>query len=92
MVVTVAVCAVFGLTVSEAKTSIMCLRTKGMREATAIFSVEATDLAYKQRTGSFTSGGMLTTTPQCRPLSIKVDRRIRNAWGSFWTYTLELID
>ena len=35
-------CAAFGLAVSELKTEIMCLlRTKGMPEATAIFSVEA---------------------------------------------------
>ena len=30
----VVVCAAFGLTVSEAKTEIMCLRTKVMSEAT----------------------------------------------------------
>ena len=36
MGVIVVVCATFGLTVSEAKTEIMCLRTKGMPESTAI--------------------------------------------------------
>ena len=41
MGVIVVVCAAFGLTVSEAKTEIMCLRAKGMLESTAIFSVEA---------------------------------------------------
>ena len=35
------VCAAFGLIVSEAKTEIMCLRTKRVPEATTIFSVEA---------------------------------------------------
>ena len=35
------VCAVFSLTISEAKTEIICLRTKGVSEATTIFSVEA---------------------------------------------------
>ena len=35
------VCAAFGLTVSEDKTEIVCSRTKGMPESTAIFSVEA---------------------------------------------------
>ena len=39
------VCAAFGLTVSEAKTEIMCLRTKGM---IATFSVEAADQVYNQ--------------------------------------------
>ena len=37
----VVVCAAFGLTVSEAKTEIMCLRAKGMPESNATFSVEA---------------------------------------------------
>ena len=37
----VVVCAVFGFTVSEAKTEIMCLRANGMPESTATFSVEA---------------------------------------------------
>ena len=41
MGVIVIVCAPFGLTVSEAKTGIMCLRAKGMPESTATFSVEA---------------------------------------------------
>ena len=39
--VIVIVCVAFGLTVSEAKTEIMCLRTKGMLESAAAFSVEA---------------------------------------------------
>ena len=41
MGVIVVVCTAFGLTVSGAKTEIMCLRAKGMPEPTAIFSVEA---------------------------------------------------
>ena len=39
MEVIVVVCAAFGLTVSEANPEIMCLRTKGMPESTATFSV-----------------------------------------------------
>ena len=46
MDVIVTVCAAFGLTVSEAKTEIMCLRTRGMSDATATFSVEATGQVY----------------------------------------------
>ena len=42
------VCATFGLTVSEAKTEIMCLRTRGMPDATATFSVEVAGQVYKQ--------------------------------------------
>ena len=41
MGVIVVVCTAFGLTVSEAKTEIMCLSAKGMPEPTVIFSVEA---------------------------------------------------
>ena len=40
MGVILVVCAAFGLTVSEAKTEIMYLRTKGMPETTATFNVE----------------------------------------------------
>ena len=41
MGVIMVVCTAFGLTVSEAKTEIMCLRAKRMSESTATFSVEA---------------------------------------------------
>ena len=46
MGVIVVVCAAFSLTVSEAKTEIMCLRAKGMPEPTVTFSVEATGQVY----------------------------------------------
>ena len=46
MGVIVVVCAAFGLTVSEAKTEIMCLRADGMPESTATFSVEAASQVY----------------------------------------------
>ena len=48
MDVIVTVCAAFGLTVSEAKTVIMCLRTRGMSDAASTFSVEAAGQVYKQ--------------------------------------------
>ena len=48
MGVIVVVCTAFGLTVSGAKTEIMCLRTKGMSESTAIFSVDAAGQVYNQ--------------------------------------------
>ena len=41
MVVIVTVYAAFGLTVLEAKTEIMCLRTRGMSDFIATFNVEA---------------------------------------------------
>ena len=49
MRVIVVVCAAFSLIVSEAKTETMCIRTKGMPEAAATFSVKGTS----------------TTTPTC---------------------------
>ena len=48
MGVTVVVCAAFGLTISEAETEIMRLRTKGRPGATAIFSLEAAGQVYNQ--------------------------------------------
>ena len=89
MGVIVVVCAAFGLTVSEAKTEIMCLRAKGMPESTAIFSVEAADEVYNQTNELVYLGGNVNHNTD---LSIEVDRRIRNAWCSFQKYTLELYD
>ena len=76
MGVTVAVCAAFGLTVSEAKTEVMCLRAKGMAESTATFSVEAAGQVYSQMNEFVYLGGNVNHNAD---LSIEVDRRIRNA-------------
>ena len=89
MGVIVVVCAAFGLTVSEAKTEIMCLRVKGMPESTATYSVEAADQVYNQTNEFVYVGGNVNHDAD---LSIEVDRRIRNAWCSFRKYTLELYD
>ena len=48
MGVIVVVYVVFGFTVSEAKTEIMSLRTKGMPESVTTFSVEAASQMYTQ--------------------------------------------
>ena len=48
MGVILTVCAAFGLTVSEAKTEIMCLRTRRMSDAAVTFSVKASGQVYKQ--------------------------------------------
>ena len=85
----VVVCAAFGLTISEAKTEIMCLRAKGMPESTATFSVEAAGQVYNQTNEFVYLGGNVNHNAD---LSIEVDRRIRNAWCSFRKYTLELYD
>ena len=77
MGVIVAVCAAFGPTVSETKTEIMCFRTKGMPESTAIFSVEAADRVYNQTNEFVYLGGNVNHNVDP---SIEVNRRIRNAW------------
>ena len=89
MEVIVVVCAAFDLTVSEAKTEIMCLRAKGMLESTATFSVEAAGQVYNQTNEFVYLGGNVNHNAD---RSVEVDRRIRNAWCSFRKYTLELYD
>ena len=80
MEVILAVCAAFGLTVSEAKTEIMRLCAKEMPESTAIFSVEAAGQVYNQ-TNEFVH--LEGNVNQNADLPIEIDRRIRNAWRSF---------
>ena len=87
MMVIVVVCAAFGLTLSEAKTEIMCLRAKGIPESTATFSVEAAGKVCNQTNEIGYLGGNVN---QNADLSIEVDRRVRNAWYSFRKYILEL--
>ena len=89
MAVIVVVCAAFGLTVSEAKTEIMCLRTKSMPESTAIFSVEAAGQVYNQTNELVYLGGNINHNAA---QSIEVNRRKRNAWCSFRKFTFELYD
>ena len=89
MGVILVVCAAFGLTVSKAKTVIMCLRAKGMPESIAIFRVEAASQVYHQTNKLVYLGGNVNHNAD---LSIEVDRRIRNAWCSFRKYTLKLYD
>ena len=87
MGVIVVVFAAFGLTLSEAKTEIMCLRTKGMPESTAISSLEAAGEVYNQANEFVYLGGNVNHNSD---LFIEVNRRIGNAWCSFRTYSLEL--
>ena len=87
--VIVVVCAAFGLTVSETKTEIMCLRANGMPESTATFSVEAAGQVHNQTNEFVYLGGNVN---QNADLSIEVDRCVRNAECSFRKYTLELYD
>ena len=70
------VCAAFGLTVSEAKTKIMWLPSKGMPESTATFSLEAAGQVYNQTNELVYLGGNVNHNAN---LSIEVNRRTRNA-------------
>ena len=87
--VIVVACSACGLSVSEAKTEIMCLRTKGMSESTATFGVEAAGQECNQ-TNEFVYLGR--NVNHNADLSIEVGRRIRNAWCNFRKYTHELYD
>ena len=89
MGVIVVVCVAFGLAVSEANSEIMRLRTKGVPESTAIFSVEAAGQVYNQTNKFVYLGGNVNHNAD---RSIDIDRRIRNAWCSFRKYILELYD
>ena len=66
MGVIMVVCAAFGLTVSEAKTELMCLRAKGMPENTALFSVEEVGQGLQPDERVCIPRG--TRRPQCRPV------------------------
>ena len=85
MGVIVVVCNTFSLTVSEAKTEMMCLRTKGMPE----FSVEEAGHMYNQMNDFVYLGGNVNHNAD---LFIETDRRIHNAWCSFRKCTLKLYD
>ena len=89
MGVIVVVCTAFGLAVSEAKTEIVSIRTKGMPGSTSIFSVEAAGQAYNQ-TNEFVYLG--ENANHNADLSVEVNRRIGNSWCSFRKYTLEQND
>ena len=80
MGVIVGVCAASNLTVSGAKTKIMCLRRKGMSKSTAILSVEAAGQMYNQTTELVYLGENVNHNSD---LSTKTNRRMPNAWFSF---------
>ena len=62
MGVIVVVCAAFGLTVSEAKTEVMGLRTKGMRESTVFgwFGTRVTCEMVSDGGGRFIPAGIVS--------------------------------
>ena len=60
-----------------------------MPEITALFIVERAGQMHNQTDEFVYLGGKVNHNAD---LSIEVDRRIRNAWCSFWNYTLGLYD
>lgn len=86
--INIVVRSAFDLTVSEAKTETMCLRTRGIPDATT----------KNSRPDVQTSAQFCIPRRQRQPrhhdtyLSIEVGRRTCYAWRSFRKYTLELYD
>ena len=89
MVVIVVVRATFSLNLSEAKTEIICLRTKGIPESTATFSVEAAGQVYNGTKEFIHLGGNFNHNAD---MSTEINRRILKTWCSFRKQTLELYD
>ena len=87
MTVIVTACSSFGLTVSEAKTEIMCLETKGGGKAS--FTINAAGRVYKQTIEFVYSGGAITSD---RDLNIEITRRLQRAWACFQGYKMEIYD
>ena len=85
IVVIVTVCRACGLTLSEAKTDSTRLRTRGMADATATFSVETICQVYKQTHDFSYFGGNVN-------LSIEVDQCIRNVWRILCNYSLGTLE
>ena len=87
MTVIVTACSSFGHTVSEAKTHIMCLKTKGGGKLS--FTINAAGQVYKQTIQFVYLGGAITAH---RDLSIELTRRLQRAWACFQRYKLKNYD
>ena len=85
MTVIVTACAAFGLTVSEAKTEIMCPQTKGGGHVP--FTVSAAGLVYKQTVELVYLGGAISADWDLR--SVEVTRRVQRAWVCFGRHKME---
>ena len=86
MTVIVTARSAFGLTVSEAKTEIMCLQTNGGGKVS--FTMNAAGQVYKKTEFVYLGGAI---TPE-RDLSIKITRRLQRAWACFQRYKMEIYD
>ena len=86
--VIVTACAALGLTVSEARTKIMCLSTKGGGHMPLI--VTAVGQAYKQTVEFVYLGGAISADWDFS--IVEVTRRIQRAWAWFGRYKMEIYD
>ena len=75
------------ITVSEAKTGIMRLQTKGGGKVS--FTINAAGQVYKQTIEFVYLGGAITAD---RDLSIEITRRLQRAWACFQRYDMEIYD
>ena len=87
MTVIITACSSFGLTVSEAKTEIMCLETKGGEKVSC--TINAAGQVYKQTIQFVHLGGATTAD---KDLSIEIPRRLQMAWACFQRYKMEIYD
>ena len=71
----------FSLTVLEAKTEIMCLRTKGMPGSTAIFSVEVEGQVYNQTNEFVHLGGNDNHNADCSANQVDPDPMCLTSFG-----------
>ena len=86
--VIVTACAAFGLTVSEAKTDIMCLQTKGGGHMP--FTVSAAGQVYKRTVEFVYLGGTISADWDLR--SVEVTHRLQTSWVCFGRYKMEIYD
>ena len=78
MTVIATACASFGLTISEAKTKIMCVKTKGGGKVS--FTIIAAGQVYRKQFKFVYLGGAITAD---RDLSIEIMRRLQRALACF---------
>ena len=87
MTVIVTACSAFGLTVSEAKTEMMCLQAKGGGKVS--FAINAACQLHKQTVQFVYLGGAISAN---RDLSIEITHRLQRAWARFQRYKTEIYD
>ena len=85
--VIVTACSSFGLTVSQAKTEIICREIKGGGRVP--FTINAAGQVHKQTIEFVYLGGAITAD---KDLSIKITRRLQRAWACFQRYKMEIYD